>query len=403
MGAVSRKPKLVILALTLMAGCGPGEPPASSSNAQIDTLPDGRVTVANERDGTWTEETRWALEEDLRIGSGALYRESPEQFSQIAYILTHQDGRIYVLDYPTQEIRVFSADGDFLYQIGRRGDGPGELQRAAGLDWGPDGNLWVWGLRYSIFEPGGSFVSSYQRRVLGFVYPWTGGFVPGGTYVDWGMRQDYSSRAEVDQYQVKAFTGRTLFYPIAFTPPDGLDTLATFVFQAEVATDGQLKIPSQRLVVGQADDGYLWVANSDEYAVFKTTLAGDTLLSFTLPSSPLPVTDHEIDSTLALYAGLRGPLPTPTRETFASFHRTVTLILPDNAGHVYVFPQEKDLPEGSAVDVFEESGVYLGRMNFPERVRVQNPPPHVTQNYVYAVRLDELDVPYLVRLRIVRP
>jgi hypothetical protein len=404
----SSTPRLVLTLVILVAGCRPAEPGSSakqaeaeSSHVQIDTLPGGRVTVANQREGGWTPETTWRLEEDLRLGS--LDAEGPEQFSELAYILTDEEGRIYVLDYPTQEIRVFSASGDFLHQIGRKGEGPGELIGAAGLDWGPDGKLWVGGARYSVFEPTGEFVTSYPRRVLGFIRPWMGGFVQGGTYVDWGLRQESSIERKVGDYSVRTFTGLTTFYPIAFTPPDGLDTLAALEIHADVTEDGQLKEPSQRLIVGQAEDGHLWVANSSEYTVRKITVAGDTLLSFSLPGRPLPVTAHEIDSTMAMYAGIQGPVPPPTRESFAKYHRLVTRIVPDNAGRIYVFPQEEDLSAGAAVDVFEESGVYLGRMSFPEKVLERSPPPHVTREHIYAVGQDEFDVPYLLRFRIVRP
>ena len=394
-----RSARLVIGILWLVCACSTGAGPAESAHFQIDTLPSGVVHVVNDGVGQWTEETRWTLVEDLRLGT--LDREGPEQFSQVANILTDTAGSVYVLDYQAQEIRVFSSEGVFSHTIGRKGEGPGEFTMAAGLDWAPDGRLWVWGsLRYSVFEPTGEFVTSYPRTVRGVIYPWIGGFVSGGRYIDWGLDREITGQLRVGQSVQPTSSGRTTFYPIEFRPPTQLDTLQPLEFFADVTSEGVGVVGSRGLMVGQAADGHLWVAMTDEYAVFKTTLEGDTLLAFSIPSRPAPIPESEIDSLIAYWAGRNYPM---SREDFADCRRLVTGLLPDDEGHVYVFPEEEGVPEGRAVDVFTEQGVYLGRMEFPQAVLTRNPPPHVTGSHIYAVVQDELDVPYVVRWRIVRP
>lgn len=52
-----------------------------------------------------------------------------------------------------------------------------------------------------------------------------------------------------------------------------------------------------------------------------------------------------------------------------------------------------------------ESGKYMGRMTLPSPIPLEpNGPPvvHVTPEYLYVVTEDELDVPYVSRLRIER-
>lgn len=46
------------------------------------------------------------------------------------------DGNIYVYDTADSTIKVYSPAGDFLRKIGRRGQGPGEIQRADGVTFG---------------------------------------------------------------------------------------------------------------------------------------------------------------------------------------------------------------------------------------------------------------------------
>jgi hypothetical protein len=58
-------------------------------------------------------------------------------------------GNIYLLDVQLNQVHVFSPDGEFLRDIGREGEGPGEFRRPSGLFIMPDGRIAV-----SQFMPG---------------------------------------------------------------------------------------------------------------------------------------------------------------------------------------------------------------------------------------------------------
>jgi len=68
----------------------------------------------------------FSLEEELSIGE----KEGREKymFNRIA-IDVDDDGYLYILDNIAIEIRVFDKDGNYLYSIGQKGQGPGEMQR----------------------------------------------------------------------------------------------------------------------------------------------------------------------------------------------------------------------------------------------------------------------------------
>jgi hypothetical protein len=146
----------------------------------------------------------------------------------------------------------------------------------------------------------------------------------------------------------------------------------------------------------------VWFAHTDEYTLYRRTLEGDTLLATSIPSRPASVPVAEIDSLLRLMSQIPGRGEVG-RADFVPVRRLVTRVLTDGAGRVYVLPEEEGVPEGSVVDVFEGAGVYLGRMSFGARVLTIFPATHVTPTHVYAVVPDELDVPFVVRWRIVRP
>lgn len=85
----------------------------------------GVTVVANPAAGLWTEATAWSLKEELRIG--VVIGDPMREFGFIAGLAVDDAGRIYVLDSMAREIRVFDPDGKFLSAFAQRGSGPGEL------------------------------------------------------------------------------------------------------------------------------------------------------------------------------------------------------------------------------------------------------------------------------------
>jgi hypothetical protein len=81
------------------------------------------------------------LEELWRIGGDT---DDPDEFfGVIAEVLTDPDGNVYLLDAQLSEVKVYSADGEFLRVMGREGEGPGEFRRPSDAAFLPDGNLAV--------------------------------------------------------------------------------------------------------------------------------------------------------------------------------------------------------------------------------------------------------------------
>ena len=77
-------------------------------------------------------------------------------------------------------------------------------------------------------------------------------------------------------------------------------------------------------------------------------------------------------------------------------------IIGDNDGLIFVFPLVTGAPSGSVVDVFRDSGVFLGRIALPVRLEVLAHAPSARGGFLYGITKDEFDVQYVVRLRIGR-
>ena len=125
---------------------------------------------------------------DLEFGE--ITGEDPYLFSRIESIVEDADGRLIVADLLAHEVRVFDADGRFLFLFGGDGEGPGDLTNPCCLAFGPEGLLWVReSVRYSAFRLGPES-ARYARGLriahsgIGMVSPVT--FDAGGALVDIG-------------------------------------------------------------------------------------------------------------------------------------------------------------------------------------------------------------------------
>jgi len=117
--------------------------PADTPTHEYDLLP------VDQRDG-WLELVADMVIEERAGDTRYSFGEAPPTLA------LHDDGRLFVHDAGNYRVVVFSPDGEFLYQFGSRGQGPGEFNRDAR---GPIG-----------FLDGRLFVS-YDYRRIGFWTP----------------------------------------------------------------------------------------------------------------------------------------------------------------------------------------------------------------------------------------
>jgi hypothetical protein len=79
---------------------------------------------------------------DLTIGGGNESRPN-YSFTSIAHVVTDPSGRIFVSDAEEHVVRVYSPAGVHLFNIGRRGQGPGEFEGPTYMAFDTRGRLWV--------------------------------------------------------------------------------------------------------------------------------------------------------------------------------------------------------------------------------------------------------------------
>ena len=364
-----------------------------------------QVVLRNSLSSDWTTVSRWTLEEDLRIwGPPGGYLGDP-----VAVAADSRDN-IYILDGATQEIQVFDAEGGFLRTLGGHGQGPGEFREALGPAIGRGDTLWVadgQAPRYSIFAPDGTFVGARVRRV-----PWGGltercTIAPDGSYMEWWTRFPRRERSD-DPSDVDLLH----HHPIRVsTDAEKMDTLPHLEFTRRMADLPSRGIrrsiwfgPSLERALGCRDD--VWFAPSGEYRVYRRSLAGDTITVFTLegvrPAAVDEADRDELRATFERFRELGSALMADHLRALPEHKPIIAGLFVDGAGHVFVVPETSRVDAGSAIDVFREDGVFLGRAAIPEAVKIDPDRAYATGDHILFAGEDEVGTPYVTRLRIRR-
>ena len=308
-------------------------------------------------------------------------------------------GRLWVLERQASELRLFSSSGEHVRTVGREGSGPGEFNQPVRVDVGPEGRLWVMdpqNARLSVFDSAGVYIEAL-RAMGGFVIlPWRGGFDRDGYY--------YAPVPELEP-EFRVALGR---FDRSYTVLDTI-SLPTDPVEREFyeIVDGSSRmragVPFQGgLRWALSTSGTVWALITDQYRMFEFTTGGDTLRSVTTSFDPLSVTSQERADALEdlkwfTDQGGRVDLSRiPDQKPAAGF------FFLDDQDHAWVSRITAESDEDQSLDVFNPTGQYMGTIVAPFRLQ-PSPIPFVREGSLYGVVLDELDVPYVVRARIVRP
>lgn len=408
----SHKSTIVIVLLAWLAGaCGGTE----SRWAGTITDSAGVTIVSNPAEGIWNEAGRWTVEEDLRIG--AVEADPEYQFGEIAIggITTDSRGRIYVLDSYTQDIKVFSPEGEYLRTLGGRGGGPGELRNAWYVLMGPGDTLMVpdyGNQRVNLYSPGGSVAGSFS--------------MPTEEGWRWTFR---ASGSGLLTEQIR---------PVWWADDPRPDPMSVIVVRATdgTATDTLLKFPPgqmrsyetpgvSRLYYPEpawdlTDDRQLLFGVNDEYRISVYSLDGELKRIITKQHESRPVTDRDIQVIRDYFEArwIRDGVPA---ERYARLHRrwqygeffpAFMALASGPAGTTWAQhalpPSEMSETEVFSLnfheewasrdwDVFDAEGRFLGVVTLPQLFTAKL----FRGDKIYGVWRDELEVQYVVRLRVV--
>ena len=380
------------------AACGTGEARTAAWRGGIDTLETGRVVVTNPAEGVWDSATTWRIVEEVRIGAadGA----GPDMFGRISTFDVGPTGEFYVLEGQAQELRVFGRTGAHVRTIGRKGGGPGEFQEVVGLAWAPDGNLWVIdpsNARISVFDTAGNYLTNHRALGGMIIFPWPGGFDEEGWFYN------YAPNPNVQGYETVLVRYDDQLEPVdTIWPPRDEDVA---FFESPTETGGWMRagVPFRPgLVWRLSPTGHIWFALTGTYQLFQSTLQGDTLRVISREFTPLPVTAEDVDSAVARLEWFTRQGGKIDLSRFPGVQPALRTFYLDDEGNIWVLPRTREGLSGHVLEVFDPQGRFLGSVRVPVALSPY-PPPIFRNGMIYGVTLDELEVPYLFRARIIKP
>ncbi len=324
--------------------------------------------------------------------------DGPDLFGQIIAVRSDRLGRIYVADSQANEIRVFGADGRHVRTIGRKGGGPGELDGISGMDWDPNGNLWVMEVgnsRLSVFDTTGTFIRSHPRPGGFYMMPWPGGL----------DREGYLYDLNVISRELTSWRRGYVRFDRDMTPRDTFalpeyEQSSYELRSAEGVRRMSVTVPfSPSHFSALTPTGDLWLGVSDRLRLHRVSFGGDTVRIVEKPFTPVPVTPAEREQAiegLAWFTEQGGRIDASripaTKPAFGA-------LFEDPDGFLWVATIGETGDE-SGYDVFDADGRYLGLVRAGVQAQMQ---PVIGDDAMYTVVRDEFEVPYVVRLRIVRP
>lgn len=347
-----------------------------------------RVTNYNAPQG-WADVV--ILQEELRIGSRG--GSGPEVFGGIVAIAIDDYGRIYVGDTKNGKIIAFDDDGKLLGDFGRMGSGPGEFVDITGFVLSKQGQLWVYdpvAFRLSVFDTSGTFLgSSPWGPFRYFTIPWAAAIDSANYLYDRQLLSPVGDSLPTYGFVRHVMGDYGVLTPVdTFTLPD----YPTMMYIGN--TDGivyRSDVPFSPSLKSQVDDrGGVWLVETDRYQLTRVSFSGDTLHVIERAYSASELTAQERDSVVQ-ETGIEASLLPRNKPVIRDF-----IVGEDCSGFLVqtYTPHEEPLAHW---DVFDSRGHYMGvvatHLSLYSGVR-----PILRGGKLYAVALDDFDVPYVVRM-----
>ena len=318
------------------------------------------------------------LVDDLVLGTG---RSGPEYLfvrfagrrSVLGNVAVDDQGRFFVLETSSAEVRVFDREGDFLYKFGQPGQGPGDFQRPYGM------------------AIAGDHVTVFHRSYFSSIWALNGDFVRDRETL-LTPDAEMAARAEEDTRERE---GRRFRVPLQVVGrPDG--SMTTVLLAMTEEQRGRISTPSVwvvgRFVDGQETQRYIEVPSWARPSL-AVSLQGDMYIAmFGHLGTERYILALDPDGEP------RFVIITPWNVEMSPS----TQLRVDGQGRLYAFPTAQVAEEDPRrpVDVFNRDGDLLGS-GLINRRPVWTQWQATTPNRVYGVRVDpDTDEWEVVRYRL---
>jgi hypothetical protein len=365
-------------------------------------------------------QARWTAREDMRIGS---VNDPATLLTTVGSISVGPRGALYVVQYADNLIRVFDSAGKPMSSIGRRGQGPGEFQGIASIGFLAD-TLYATDIssrRVSFFARDGRFIVSHPMMA-----PSLGDGL--GTALAFRLLPGGSGIAIPSIAASAITTGSATKAPFLRIDRTGkiLDTIAWYALTNAQITlskgdrrtySGQFFADNPIVAFALDSSGSVTIerraattASAGAFRIVRQNLRGDTIFSrahrYTPAAMPRGLVDSLVTARARVFMTRDNPMFASVTEAEQALR--AALFLPrfkipvaaaqfSEDGTLWLRRDSADEPL-QQWDVFSGSGDRIAAISLPRKFNIRL----IRRDVIWGTELDDADVPFVVRYRILR-
>ncbi len=345
---------------------------------------EGGLKIIKNPDEPVYKEIRYDLEQIFVLGAE---KSENDLFSVIFDVQADAQGNVYVSDIRDRRIKKFSPNGEYLYDIGRIGQGPGEFQGARDIYVDDNtGDIYVADfMKIHQYNQDGVFQNTVSIKRIFHT------FFVGANRSFWAKTSYMDETGQGEAFEKISQQGQLAKRIYKFSPqitesskPSGEGTVTV--------VSGPKHGYEQELIVSKIDDmTFLW-ALSNEYKLNVVNNEGELLLRILKQESPEKFSGKEKDKILSKFNdNARKIVKLPPYKPF--FKK----IISDDEGRIYVQRTSSPLSEKEeyVYEIFSKNGYFLYQSRFSEE------PVVIKNGLLYATVQDpETEIQYVKVYRI---
>ena len=304
------------------------------------------------------------LKEDLVIGTKE--KNTDYYFEVIRDIKADADGNIYVVDETAHSIKLFDKDGNYLKDIGRKGQGPGEFVAPTEMAIIEDKIVVCSFGRMSYFTLEGNFVN-YKKGMFGRIVC----FDSKGNII---TQQPGPPEKEFFKLFLRKFN------------PEGklIHQISESIEKPRSPNEKRDAFPKLTLYTVRKDDAVVWTV-TDKYELNVVDGKGKVFLKIKKEFNPVELTE-EIKQRVIAYRG-----GTEDQYSFPKVLPPIRYICADDNNRVFVCTYESEGEDKYLYDIFDENGRCV------EKVAIKGLPIFFKNGYLYCRGEDENNLHQVIR------